>query len=349
MSKENQFYAYLILDPRHQGTFIYDDGKLQLDYLPIYGGKGCNDRCNDHLREAKNTSTNTPKLNKLRKILKEGHEPIIIKTIEDVDGETAFDKEKELIWVIGRADLGMGSLTNLTWGGDGASGRIMSDEEKKLRSQLLTGIKKPPRTEEHSKNLGNAVSEAWQNKLEDGFEWSDETIDKRADANRGQKRTEEQKQLMSDTQKLYFSDEENIKKKSSQLTNYYSSEGGQQTKQQISNALISFYDTEEGQQQKEYLSAINTGENNPRHGIKESDETIQKRKDTRQKNGYWQKDKDELFESFSNGQKKRYSDPEERRKQSERIKGRRWYNNGDQQGQYHPDKKPDGWVLGRLR
>jgi hypothetical protein len=341
------FYTYVLLDPRKKGNYIYNG--FSFDYEPFYFGKGINGRCNDHISEAINTDKNRPKLNKIRKILKVGRKPIIVKVLENIDEQTAFDNEIESIAEIGRADLGLGPLTNLTDGGEGVSGRIMSDEEKKLRSQILTGIKKPPRTDEHNKNLGNAVSEAWQNKLEEGFEWSDETINKRAESNRGQTRTDEQKQRMSVSQIIYCSDEKVREMKSEISLEYYSSEEGEQTKQQISANLVSFYDTEEGQALKDHLSSINTGENNPLYGTKNSVETIEKRAATRKKNGHWQISEEELFESFSNGQKKRFSDPEERRKQSERLKGRRWYNNGKQQGQYHPDKRPDGWELGRLR
>ena len=341
------FYTYVLLDPRKEGNYTYNG--FSFDYEPFYFGKGINGRCNDHISEAINTDKNRPKLNKIRKIIDVGRRPIIVKVLENIDEQTAFDNEIESIAEIGRADLGLGPLTNLTDGGEGVSGRIWTDEEKELHSRRLKGIKKPPRTEEHRNKLSTSAFELWQNKLEEGFEWSEETINKRADSNKGQTRTEDQKQRMSDSQILYFSDEENIKKKSKEMSDYFSSEEGEQTKQQISSTLISFYDTEEGQQLREHLSSINSGENNPRHGIKQTDETIKKRKDTRKKNGYWQKDREELSESFSNGQKKRFSCLEERRKQSERIKGRRWYNNGKQQGQYHPDKRPDGWELGRLR
>ena len=114
--EEPIFYTYLILDPRHKGTFIYDGGNLVLSYLPIYTGKGCFKRCYDHLKE--NTQDkNYHKKNIIKKIRKVGLEPKIIKILENVDEQTAFDKEVEIIWVVGRDDLNMGPLTNKTWGG----------------------------------------------------------------------------------------------------------------------------------------------------------------------------------------------------------------------------------------
>ena len=211
-----------------------------------------------------------------------------------------------------------------------------------------------------------------------GFIRTEEHQNKIADANRGQTRTDEQKQRMSVSQIIYCSDEKVREMKSGISLEYYSSEEGEQTKQQISANLVSFYDTEEGQALKDHLSSINTGENNPLYGTKNSVETIEKRAATRKKNGHWQISEEELFESFSKAQTKRWENPEARREQSERVKGKRWYNNGvnsgqfredqqpggwilgrlkgkrwynngKQQGQYHPDKRPDGWELGRLR
>lgn len=121
-NQEEKFYTYIYLDPRHQGTFNYDDGKLILDNLPIYVGKGYDDRCNDHIRDAKNLNKESDKLNLLREILEEGLEPIIIKVLENVSEKEAFDKERYVIRVVGRVDKGLGPLTNKTDGGQGGSG-----------------------------------------------------------------------------------------------------------------------------------------------------------------------------------------------------------------------------------
>lgn len=49
--------------------------------------------------------------------------------------EEAFDREKYWISKIGRRDLGNGPLVNMTNGGDGVVGNIMSEESKKLISK----------------------------------------------------------------------------------------------------------------------------------------------------------------------------------------------------------------------
>ena len=135
MSTANQFYTYLILDPRQSGHFIYDGGKLSLAYLPIYVGKGKGERCDYHIKEANRllgkdhseewiiyNRTNGEKFITLIDILKEGREPIIIKVLENVTEKEALSKEIELVWVIGRADMNMGTLTNKTWGGEDGGG-----------------------------------------------------------------------------------------------------------------------------------------------------------------------------------------------------------------------------------
>lgn len=52
-------------------------------------------------------------------------------------------KEREFISIYGRKDLNKGTLVNLTDGGDGSSGVLMSDETKKKLSILWTGEKHP--------------------------------------------------------------------------------------------------------------------------------------------------------------------------------------------------------------
>ena len=53
--------------------------------------------------------------------------------------------EKEKFWIIfyGRADLGKGSLVNMTDGGDGILGYIVSEEDKRKRSLAKLGDKNP--------------------------------------------------------------------------------------------------------------------------------------------------------------------------------------------------------------
>ena len=133
------FYTYVYLDPRKSGRFEYDGGKVCFDIEPFYVGYGQNGRCLDHLNEAYKSAKNSYKLNKIRKLQKLGLEPIIIKVLENVSVEKAKEEEIKFIWVIGRYDLGMGPLTNLTWGGDGSSGYQWSDELKRAHSIKLKG------------------------------------------------------------------------------------------------------------------------------------------------------------------------------------------------------------------
>jgi hypothetical protein len=101
---------------------------------------------------------------------------------EDISWEEAQEKEKEFITLYGRADLGLGTLANMTDGGEGAlgttynrgkvrseewkerlrnqmlgnswnKGRVRSEEAKKSTSEKLKGIKRKPRTPEHTAKI----------------------------------------------------------------------------------------------------------------------------------------------------------------------------------------------------
>jgi hypothetical protein len=106
------------------------------DYEPFYVGKGKYTESTIHLREAKTyfTKGNQSKLNKIRKIQRyTNSDPIILKVRENLSEQESFLLEKFLIKCIGRKDLNLGPLTNLTDGGDGVSG-FRHTEEMKLEN-----------------------------------------------------------------------------------------------------------------------------------------------------------------------------------------------------------------------
>lgn len=96
---------------------------------------------------------------------KHGYEVQIL--FEDVSIDFAKEKEKEFIALYGRLDLGTGTLCNLTDGGDG-----------------INGWKAPAETIERMKNAAKLRGTFMLN--------TPEIIAKRAESNRGKKRTPEQ-------------------------------------------------------------------------------------------------------------------------------------------------------------
>ena len=135
------FYVYAYLDPRKPGDWSFGD--LELGYEPFYIGKGQKNRLNSHLREAKNDSFidrhNPEKTERIRDILEEGSKPIIIKLLQDLDENTSLRIERNVIKLFGRKDKGLGPLLNLTDGGEGSSGYVMSEKQKKQISERLKG------------------------------------------------------------------------------------------------------------------------------------------------------------------------------------------------------------------
>jgi hypothetical protein len=99
-------YTYILVDPRNN--------------TPFYVGKGHGRRCYFHVEEAKYyTSRKSPKLNKIRKLLSLGLQPIVVKVEEGIPDEQAIELECFLIEEIRNHGI---SLTNMTDGGDGAKG-----------------------------------------------------------------------------------------------------------------------------------------------------------------------------------------------------------------------------------
>jgi hypothetical protein len=73
---------------------------------------------------------------------------------ENLSEQEAWDLEIELIAKYGLKSAG-GILVNMTYGGEGGT---PSQEMKDHMSRILTGRKKPPRTEEHKRNHAKAMA-----------------------------------------------------------------------------------------------------------------------------------------------------------------------------------------------
>lgn len=116
-------YTYMLVDPRNNA--------------PFYVGKGQGRRCDFHVDEAKYyTKRKSLKLNKIRKLLSLGLQPIVVKVEEGVSDAQAIEFECLLIAEI--RDLGI-PLTNMTDGGDGVKGYRHTEEHKRRMSELHTG------------------------------------------------------------------------------------------------------------------------------------------------------------------------------------------------------------------
>ncbi len=120
------YYVYIYLNPLKQGEFCF--GRTKVNYEPFYVGKGKGVRYKVH-------STVIDKHNKLKqriidKIKINNKNPIVIKLYENISEYTAFRLERYFINKIGRRDLGLGTLANLTDGGEGNSGVIYNSERR---------------------------------------------------------------------------------------------------------------------------------------------------------------------------------------------------------------------------
>ena len=162
---DNSFYVYVYIDPRNNE--------------PFYVGKGRGRRYKHHLNSAKSDlhykESNRLKINKIRKILGSGMEPII-EIFSDLSENDSFIMEMNLISKYGRMDLGTGTLTNLSEGGEGQSGWIPDDDYRKRMSDSTRGEKngmfgknQSNETKEKIKNkaLGREVSESTRKKMSD--------------------------------------------------------------------------------------------------------------------------------------------------------------------------------------
>jgi hypothetical protein len=223
-------FAYALLDTSKPGTFRY--GKFIFKYEPFYIGKGTGNRDLVHLSE-KGDRYNTFKKRKITKLRKFGFEPSSIRIRINLSESAAFILEKILIRIIGRRDLKLGPLTNLTDGGDGGinpgpsvrkqisenSKRMHQNrtpkEKKRIADKSSTAIKETlsKRTKEKWNEVTTKATETKQNRSKKEKRLSSKRsseAQKRTMADRSEERKLE---IYSGRSKSYFSKPEKERKK----------------------------------------------------------------------------------------------------------------------------------------
>lgn len=158
----NKFYVYCYVDSTKERTKYlgYD-----IPGLPFYIGKGCGERLNRHIVDAKSEfCKKLPKHYKILKMLREENEPLVIILKDNLSEKEAFDLEKLLILTIGRKDLKKGPLLNCTNGGEGES-QIPWNKGKEGyhipgHSEKFIGNKNPFYGRHHSQETKKHISEA---------------------------------------------------------------------------------------------------------------------------------------------------------------------------------------------
>lgn len=152
------FTANVLLDERavrarlSQVSVAYVYILCRFNGIPFYVGKGSrNARVLDHVKDARNTKNLTHKLNVIRSMARNSQAIGYCMEIDFESETAALARERELIHLIGRHDLGLGPLTNQTDGGEGTSNP--SEESRKRRAANLGS--------ENADNEDRALANRW--------------------------------------------------------------------------------------------------------------------------------------------------------------------------------------------
>jgi hypothetical protein len=134
-----------MVNPNRFYTYAY----LREDRTPYYIGKGCSKRA-----FKKNKNHFQPPKDKSR----------IIFLKQNLTEEEAFKHEIYMIAVFGRIDLGTGILHNRTNGGEGASGKLWTEEDREKKSKEMMGTKNNFYGKTHSEEIKELLSKCRKGK-----------------------------------------------------------------------------------------------------------------------------------------------------------------------------------------
>ena len=131
-----------------------------------------------------------------------------VKIIFDrITWEEAIAKEKKLIEYYGRRDKGLGTLVNMTDGGEGTLGRPMSEKHKRRVSDCHKGkkISEELKQKLFNANKGRQLSKEHKQKISNfqkGRILSEKVKQKISDTSKGRKLSEETRKRMSESAKI---------------------------------------------------------------------------------------------------------------------------------------------------
>ena len=168
-------------------TYLYRDPETN---IPRYAGKGHGNRAYKHLNKKTNKTLRSWILN-----LRERSLIPIIEIFPSIDEAHAFFIEECLIDILGRVDIGTGTLFNHTDGGEGTSGKVPWNKGKKL----------PPLSAVHRQiisdaNKGKVLSEFTKEKMSIAAKGKSKSIEHRkklSESNLGKTATLETRQKLS--------------------------------------------------------------------------------------------------------------------------------------------------------
>lgn len=153
------YYIYVYLDTRKKGSYSFGD--FHFEYEPFYIGKGINDRYLTHLKVANGSrkGKNNLIVSRIKSILNDGFEPIVIKIVEGLTKENYDSYEISTIKLIGKLCDGSGPLLNITDGGDGGITWIGDHHNKGKKLEEIVGEEKATElkqklSEQASKRVG---------------------------------------------------------------------------------------------------------------------------------------------------------------------------------------------------